>query len=90
MAEEGFAVAESEYTLLLFGWDDTVLGVETVVTADPGTARRTAETLLERDYPTAAGWQLWQAGQKVMSTFPQNRGDRRARLQLVAGNSPAN
>ena len=80
----------AEYTLLLFGWDDTVLGVETVARTDPATACQTAEALLGGHYPNAAGWQLWQAGEKVMATFPQTRGDRRARLRLVAGTAPAN
>lgn len=72
-----------EFTLFVFGWDEKVLSVELIRSANAMAARAVADAICETQ-GDAAGWQLWHEGRKVLATFPQARAAY-APLELIAG-----
>jgi hypothetical protein len=59
------------YAMLMFDWDDAVLGTHMIRAGSVSDARTTADLLVRATQPQAAGFQLWRQGKRVFSSFPQ-------------------
>ncbi len=67
-------VTQSDFTILLFDWDDTVSVAHLIRANSPERAMSIAD-VMALAYPRLAGYQLWQDGRRIGSTFPQTETD---------------
>lgn len=57
------------YTLIIFDWNDDIISTATLRAGDLDQARRMSDHVI-RTQPHSSGFQLWQDGQRLHSTFP--------------------